>query len=313
MCEQASDSLYLFTGACGRNHLASPCNRSVASLLPGCAQAKVAGSPASQVVRQVYFVSENQGGKCGSGCSAQVAEMVFREGCCAATLASAEARWIADMTGNYALGSRFRVDWGGGRVEEFRAAVTCSSASSIGRADVRANGVWVDAACRGQQCTANGEVWPAACCDAAAAACANGGRQGESGSCVCACTDGWTGRQCVTRTPHVRLGLLLIDTTRRIWVLGAAYRIRAILANYITVERAAIEIDGVPQESGFGSAAGSVGDGRRGQGTALRVEMRVLADSNDEALRIKKAVGQLVSTQVCFPCMLCILCWVNSC
>ncbi len=296
-----SDSLYLYTVACGSNHLARPCNRSIASLLPDCVQAKLPGSTTSAVVRQVYFVSEGQGRKCFSGCSMQVEEMIISQGCCAATFATAEARWIADVTGNSVLGPQFRVNWGGGRMEEFRAADPCRSASSVSRVDSRANSIWVDTACRGYQCTASSEAWPAACCDARAAACANGGLQAEQGSCVCACPDGWTGQQCTSRLPHVRFGLLLVGTTRRIWVLGAASQIRAIFANFIIVERTAIEYDGMLQESESRPAAGTGSNSRRTQLRVLHVNMRVLATSDGEALRVKKAVGLFVSTQVLFP------------
>ena len=232
------------------------------------------------------------GGNCASTCSAQVADLVYEEGCCAGTLVEAQARWLSDVTGNQCLGARFRVDWGGGRIEEFRAASSCRSSRSM-----------VDAVCLAGQCGIGDSIWPAACCNTSAAACANGGSQAEAGACWCVCPDGWTGAKCTGRVPHVRLGLLLVGTTLRAWMLGAAAGFRALIM--AQVNPAAVEYDGAPLP------AGDVG-GRRGTSepnsvssekasvVGLQVQMRLIGRSDNDALQLLELISQLVSNKVSF-------------
>ena len=224
-----------------------------------------------------------------------MADMVYDEGCCAATLAQAEELWRLNMISNPTLGSRFRVIWNSGRVEEFSTPSLCNGGGS-------GTGL-VDVTCMAEQCGIHGDVWPEACCNNASI-CYNGGNQPELGACVCSCLDGWTGPRCTGRAPHVRLGLRLVGITRRAWTLGAKSSFRALLQSRMAVGENPIEFDGSLQEESALSTLDSLKT-RRDSGpatAALRVQMRIICSNNNEALRLKNDVGLLVTSKVIPPC-----------
>ena len=263
-----------------------PCIIPAGDLLTACPRDDLYGSGPCEVVSRALFAS----GGCTLECAAQVANLVFSEGCCAASIAAAQARWLDDVTGNQFLGQHFRVDWGLGRVEEFRAPSACGG------------GGMVNAVCRAAQCGAGDEIWPTACCNATAAGCANGGVQAELGACNCACPDGWTGSKCTGRAPHVRLGLLLAGMSRRSWVLGGAVGFRALIMAQL--EPVALEYDGAPQQTttnGIGNRRGAT-ETAYGSGisatSVLEVQMRLLGETDDDALLLLMSITQIVSSKV---------------
>jgi hypothetical protein len=81
---------------------------------------------------------------------------------------------------------------------------------------------------------------------------------------------------------------------RRAWVLGAAGRLRALLAAQLGVPPAAVEYDGAPREEP--AAAG--GGGRRAAAAGVRVDVRVLAETDAEATRMSRTMDVLVSSRV---------------
>ncbi len=57
------------------------------------------------------------GNPTGAPCAAAMENYLVAEGCCAATVAAAGRRWRADVLSHPGLGRRFRVAWGGGRLQ----------------------------------------------------------------------------------------------------------------------------------------------------------------------------------------------------
>jgi hypothetical protein len=287
---QVSDALFVLTIACARNHKSQPCIRSAGTRLPACLQVNPSGLAPSSIFKRTLYVSSGGVDGCKAGCALQMADMVYDEGCCAATLANAEELWRLTVISNPSLGSRFRVVWNGGRVEEFSTASLCNGGSG---------GALVDVTCLAGQCGIGGNVWPEACCNNGSV-CYNGGIQPEFSSCVCSCPDGWTGPRCTGRAPHVRLGLRVVGTTRRTWTLGVKGRFRSFLAAQLAVGENAVEFDGLPQEE-FALTDLGIVKKRRDSGkivVALRVQMRIIGSSNYEALRVKSAVDLLVTSKV---------------
>jgi hypothetical protein len=102
------------------------CNRGARPYLAGACP--LLPTPSSAAANASYAADTNGGawdflnqGVASSPSAAQCAEAVGNylvvEGCCAATVVVARRRWRADVLSHPALGRRFRVAWGGGRLQ----------------------------------------------------------------------------------------------------------------------------------------------------------------------------------------------------
>jgi hypothetical protein len=169
---RAADARYALAVACASNRLGRPCLRSHEDYLRGCTWAAPPGRAASATARRSLF---SAGAGCGPACSGEMADYLYEEGCCAATVAAEERRWAEAVSMHPTLGRRFRVAWpGGGPPEEFRAADDCGGPAAA-----------MDLACAAAGCgrSAGAGSFPASCCDGVL--CANDGlkvKEGEEAS-----------------------------------------------------------------------------------------------------------------------------------
>ncbi len=186
---RVADAAYLLTVACATSRRGTQCAVLEDSLL-SCPIAVPPGRSPGAVVRRTLLRStpfaaggDDSGGRmCHSNCTKSFQDYIFEEGCCAATVAAAEALWVNSVC-QTTIGPRFWVDWGGGReLELFRSSDACpypasfgAGASVLAAAAMGAAAAIVTADCRASQCGLGVAVgaWPVACCDDSK--CANGG------------------------------------------------------------------------------------------------------------------------------------------
>ncbi len=88
-----------------------------ASLAAANATGAAADGDADAAAAAWDLLSHCGGGGGAAPCVAAVGDYIVAEGCCAATVAAARRRWRADVLSHPRLGRRFRVAWGGGRLQ----------------------------------------------------------------------------------------------------------------------------------------------------------------------------------------------------
>jgi hypothetical protein len=186
---RAADAVYLLAVVCASNWRGTSC-AALEDNLRGCPHTTPLGS--GRVARRTLLLSSQQpdsldiGGDrvsiCNSNCTNVLADHLFEEGCCAATVSAAELQWMDSVCRPAAIGTRFWVDWGQeAEPELFHAPDTCPVIESVNTggatvaAVVLAATAFVDLKCKAEQCGLGEEdgAWPAACCDDSV--CVNGG------------------------------------------------------------------------------------------------------------------------------------------
>jgi hypothetical protein len=186
---RAADAAYLLAVACSFSRSGTYCAASE-DIISGCPSVTPPGSALGNVVQRTFFRpsppssgNTDTGSRlCDGNCTMNLANYLFKQGCCVATVEEAKALWINRVC-RPSIGTKFWVDWGDGtELELFRAADACPKPVPLGAGTAAAAAANAAAAvasvtleCRAGQCGLGvmSGVWPTACCDDSM--CSNGG------------------------------------------------------------------------------------------------------------------------------------------
>ena len=270
-----SNALFQLSSMCATNRNGQACSRGAGSYIAGkCPTLIPQGfdETAADILVLIEGVGSCSATQLNGMCASGIDDYIFNEGCCAATIAAALQRWNSDLISHRSLTPHFLVEWGNGRVQEFRAAQACLEGVVL-------LGSWpIDVECWVDQCSPAGE-WPEACCNSAV--CVNG-KKDYAGACSCACQAGWTGRLCDKHGPHVLATLSLGGLSIRTWLLGGQVKFTSIIISLIA-ESSSVEVNEVSESE----------NRRSGSDSSLVIEFRALVKSPAEG---QQAAGTLVRT-----------------
>ena len=175
--QHAADAVYLFEVACATNWQGDKCNQALQNS-DACPMAVPPGRALDAAALQTLMLPVSPDG-CGN-CSAELMNYIYTDGCCVATLASAETRWADTVARVPQLGPWFWVNWSSELpLELFRPPDACpvpapKGAGTVAEAKALAeiSQAVVTIECRVSLCGLT-SVWPDECCNNEL--CANGG------------------------------------------------------------------------------------------------------------------------------------------